>query len=55
MRKIKYPSDRDKFEKEYLAEFADCDLQSLWVPLRNILLGWSMHAEKNDLYPVEIA
>lgn len=55
MRKVKYPSDKDKLEKEYLAEFADCDLQSLWVPLRNILLGWSMHAEKNDLYPVEIA
>ena len=55
MRKVKYPSDRGKLEREFLAEFSGYNLQKQWVPLREKLRGWSSHANKNDLYPVEVA
>ena len=55
MRKVKYPSDRNQLEREYLAEFQNYDLQKLWVPLRDKLRGWSTHTEKDKLYPENVS
>ncbi len=54
MRKVKYPSNRDKLEVDYLAIFPSNDMQKLWLPLRDKLRKWSTDADKNDLYPDEV-
>lgn len=54
MRKIKYPSNRTDFESDYWNIFKDLDLQTEWVRLRNLLVGWSDSRDKETIYPVQI-
>ena len=54
MRKIKYPSNRTDFESDYWNIFKDLDLQTEWVRLRNLLVGWSDSHDKETIYPVQI-
>lgn len=54
MRKIKYPSDRTALESDYWKLFKDLGLQTEWVRLRNLLIGWSDSPDKETVYPVQI-